>query len=404
MSLSTVPENDSRVGTGRCSGRKPILTGLHQVLRGDEEWEHIFWTPTVRSGVRVQSFSRPILDQQLREQVMALDNVDYVDGFRVDDLLWADRRKVRGVTGTAGDVTRSIEADLVMDASGRASRLVRWIGDAGIPAPRELSANPRMSYTSRLYAGRPEGDLAIVGNHCHAPRRRRGGAFGLLENDTSILTLFGVDGCPPREEEFTRFAASLPQRAVADFIHGHHPIGPIHHFANLGNRWKVIHRCKEWPEGLAAIGDAVCVFNPVYAQGITVAALQALELARSLDRGEHVLRFQNRAARVIRLPWTMATSTDEAWVDDRQGITAHIAQRSMDRVMARAAGNPDLYRKLLAVQDMRESGDLPHRPKRHRASSPKPAGSGRGPDHGAAGEHAPVVPRESRSGGRPVRR
>ena len=56
------------------------------------------------------------------------------------------------------------------------------------------------------------------------------------------------------------------------------------------------------------IGDAVCSFNPIYGQGMSVAALEALALRRHLERGiaAAARRWFRDLARVVDVPWDMA--------------------------------------------------------------------------------------------------
>lgn len=62
------------------------------------------------------------------------------------------------------------------------------------------------------------------------------------------------------------------------------------------------------------MGDALCTFNPVYGQGMTVAVLEAQVLAtclRSAKRDEQFAQiFHRKVARVLAFPWRLAAGAD----------------------------------------------------------------------------------------------
>src|SRR5215469_18785120 len=67
-----------------------------------------------------------------------------------------------------------------------------------------------------------------------------------------------------------------------------------------------------FPEGFLVLGDAMCSFNPVYGQGMTVAVLEATELDKVLRErpGKLAQRFFARAAKLVDAPWSMAAGND----------------------------------------------------------------------------------------------
>lgn len=315
------------------------------------------WTPLRATGIKVPILSRPYLENHLRRRVLGLDNVTVVGGFDVDGLAFVDasRITVSGVHGRLHGQPVRIAADLIVDASGRCSRLHRWLTAAGLPPPDEHTVSAGFAYTTRVYQGHPVAGPLLQASLPHAPAQRRGGGYLAVERDQCHVVLFGVEGdaCPTDEDSFASFAASLPTRLVADFLADHLAVGRAYRFADLGNRWRLLHRYPHWPHRLVALGDTVCVFNPIYAQGMTVAALQALALGESLDRAESTRAFQRRAASVVGAPWFMATSADLAWKDGKVPLASRLAQWYLGLLLARVPDNPDLYRRFALVQHMR---------------------------------------------------
>ena len=142
------------------------------------------------------------------------------------------------------------------------------------------------------------------------------GVLGMLEGGRHMLTLGGILGDHPPTDPagFEAFAASLPFLDIAEAIAGAQPLDNPVAFgfpATVRRRYEHLQR---FPEGLLVLGDAVCSFNPVYGQGITVAANQALVLRRLLARSTKPAPSQyfRAIAKTINPPWDFAVGADLA--------------------------------------------------------------------------------------------
>jgi deazaflavin-dependent oxidoreductase (nitroreductase family) len=147
-----------------------------------------------------------------------------------------------------------------------------------------------------------------------------------IEGGYWMVTLVGgLRDYPPEDEAgFLEYARSLAQPDLYEAIKDAEPVTPIVTYKYSANRWRHYERMSRLPEGFIVMGDAVCSFNPVYAQGMSVAALEAKTLETCLReqrrrRPHHGLagftpHFQNALAKVVRTPWTSATTdtTDTA--------------------------------------------------------------------------------------------
>jgi 2-polyprenyl-6-methoxyphenol hydroxylase-like FAD-dependent oxidoreductase len=120
-------------------------------------------------------------------------------------------------------------------------------------------------------------------------------------------------------------------------------------------------KAKHLPSGLLAMGDAVCAFNPVFAQGMTVAALEALVLrdalreagSRALD-GAFVRRFYRRSAAALGPAWQMARGNDL--------MVPHLAQHAspvdrrmsqwIGRVLAAGARDREVARRFMRIASL----------------------------------------------------
>jgi len=265
--------------------------------------------------------SRPFLEGQLRARVRALPGVSVVEGTDILGLITTpDRRRVSGVRvhGPAGQ-PRSIMADLVVDATGRGSRTPVWLREWGYQRPAEDRVEVGMGYATRTFRLPPgamgRAKLLMVGGTLDNPRM---GGLGAIEGGRCILSLGGILGdYPPIDPAgFTAFAASLPFPDIARAIGGAEPLEDPVGFrfpASVRHRYE---RLREFPEGLLVLGDAVSSFNPIYGQGMTVAANQALALRRLLlarntePSPRHYFRL---IAKTVDPPWDIAVSADLAF-------------------------------------------------------------------------------------------
>ncbi|MCI3928093.1 FAD-dependent oxidoreductase [Streptomyces sp. AN091965] len=319
------------------------------------------WAIPVTSRVRHHAASRPLLDSVLRDRVLHQPAIDVADGTRADGLLWRDGH-VTGVRDTTGRLWR---ADLVVDATGRASRLADWLTSAGLPPPAPKRVHAQLSYTSRLFACTPQYTPTwhLTAELTYAPHRRRGAVAVRIEGNHIQLTLIGADGerAPRTEQGFHRYASGLRNPHPLEVISRARPVDAIYRYSGLDNCWHPYHRMRHWPRGLLVIGDAVCTLNPVYGHGMTVAALEADILHRLLTRARDgrapglCRAFQRAVPSAIRLPWQLAAYSDIGWQDTGRPTPALLAHRVVREVVDRMPTDQDLYRRFIRVQNLMAS-------------------------------------------------
>lgn len=263
--------------------------------------------------------SRPFLETAVRSRVLALPNVHLVE--QCDVLGWTtDEAGVR-ITGVrlirrqAGSATVTLPADLVMDASGRGSRTPAWLESLGYPKPEVELVEVDMSYASRFYERRP-GDLDSNMGIVVAPTPTNKRACGMLaqEDDRWIVTLAGYFGDhPPTDEQgYLAFASRLPTPDVYNFIRTAKPLTDPVIFKFPSNQRRRYERLARFPDGLLVIGDAICSFTPIYGQGMTVAAMEAIVLRNCLRAGREALasRYFRQVSRVVDIPWSITVGND----------------------------------------------------------------------------------------------
>jgi flavin-dependent dehydrogenase len=292
------------------------------------------WLPTWIPAYETVSATRPLLEHVVRQRVRDLDGVTIHEGVRVTQL----RRDARQWQLVCEDAT-TVQADLVIDASGRGSRLPQWLDELGIPVSEPLIVDARLGYACRIYRaiGSPPIEIAVM--IAATPQTGRGGLAIPVEDGHWLIQAIGYGERRPSRvpEEFDEFLATLPDSAISNLTHHLEPVSDIAIHRQTGNRRNRYGRSRLWPAGLLAVGDAYCSFNPVYGQGITVAACQALLMRDALKndptpagRGPmETRRLQRGIGAAADLPWSVATTEDmrhpsssgsQAWLQRLMGL------------------------------------------------------------------------------------
>jgi len=266
----------------------------------------------VPSGLDGVLMSRPFLEGAVRTRVFRIPNLRVRDNCEVAGLIATeDARRVTGVN-LAGE---ELAADLVVDTTGRGSHSPQWLEKLGYARPMEERVEIALAYTTRFFrrnpadAGGPAGVLMPP-----TPRGKRGGVMLAQEGNrwTVTLTSHFCQAAPGDLAGFIEFARNLPAPYIHDVISNAEPLGDpasARFAANLRRRYEMLDR---FPEGYLVFGDAISSFNPIYGQGMSVAAMESEQMAASLAEGDADLakRFFRRAAKVIDIPWSIAAGND----------------------------------------------------------------------------------------------
>jgi 2-polyprenyl-6-methoxyphenol hydroxylase-like FAD-dependent oxidoreductase len=281
-----------------------IAHGAARFDTGAMPWLGEFgWSPTWYPGFELVSVTRPLLEHLVRQRLFATFDTTLHEGVRASELRRSGRQW-QVIAEDGGDFV----ADRVIDASGRNSRLPHWLAKYGVRVPGPAQVDAHLGYATRLYRanGRPPLKTAVV--IAGTPATGRGAMALPVENGHWLVGAGGYGAHRPTRDpaEFDAYLAALRDPAVADVAARLEPVSDIDVYRQTSNRRYRFGRVRGWPEGLLVVGDAACAFNPVYGQGITVAALQAL-LIRD---GWQVHRLQRRLDQVADFCWSVATSED----------------------------------------------------------------------------------------------
>jgi 2-polyprenyl-6-methoxyphenol hydroxylase-like FAD-dependent oxidoreductase len=289
--------------------------------------------------------TRPFLEDRVRARLRNIPNVTLLDECDVVALTaMRDHRRITGARvvsrRTREDATLS--ADLVVDATGRAARTPVWLDSLGYGRAREDHVVVHVTYASQALHMEPDvlHELGcIVG---FVPGRPRGLGVSHCENDTWVFTVMGIAGHQPPDDfaGMCEFVADCAPAHMLAAIKAAEPIGEPARHRMPSSQWRRYDKMRRFPEGLLVTGDAICSFNPIYGQGMTVAALEALVLRDCLAGGKKALarRFFHAAAVPIRQAWRLSTNPDLSLpeTDGAPKLVARLLNKYVDRVLTAA--------------------------------------------------------------------
>ncbi|MET9184218.1 FAD-dependent monooxygenase [Streptomyces tendae] len=332
-------------------GKRLLAAGAHEIslssgvlARSPEGWLRR-WR---REGPVMLTCTRALVDWTVRAAVLEHPRVEVRRAAAVG--LTGSAGRVRGVRVSGPDGEADLDADLVVDASGRGTRIVTWLDGLGLSGVRTRIVDSGLVNASRVYrvpAGAERFPLTIVQADPYVSRPGRSAMVMPVEGDRWLVSCGGTRGGePPADAEgFLRYTLDLPDPIVGRLISGAEPLTDVHVSRSTSNVRHYLDKAPHWPEGLVVLGDALGTFNPAYGQGMSVAAFGARVLGRELERAggpdapglaRRVLR---GAARPVDAAWAMAVGQDVLYPATRGGRPG-IADRAVTaytRRMTRAA-------------------------------------------------------------------
>lgn len=278
-----------------------------------------------RAGLPALAASRLAIEAEVRARVLALPGVRVLTGVQALAPRHENGRVIAARWRSLADgAEHELNAALIIDCTGRGSQLPRWLSDWGYAAPAEERVDIGICYTSAYFKR--------MGSCALGPGLDRIAAFGAVTNaqprpgvviaqepdgDGTPRWVVGVGGF--RGDHAVATLDALRERALdiaspelVRITHEGELMGDVMRYQMPHSQRRRYERLRRLPEGLLAMGDAITSFNPIYGQGMTVAACEALELQQQLARGVEGIgaRFFRAAARVIDIPWQLAVGGD----------------------------------------------------------------------------------------------
>ena len=305
------------------------------------------WARNFNSDMNTIVCSRQLLEYTIRQEILKkYFNVKIIENTRVIGLattIDSEQKIITGVNMIYGNgknnndyndinKTTTINANLVVDASGRRSETPIWFEKIGLEKPNETKINSFIGYAGRRVQLLSTQSSPLLSNYkvvvvfTNPPNNPRMVVMTAIEDNQWQLGLLGIGKTyPPTDEKgFLNFAKELGVEDIYKIVRDAKPISNIYGYREDGSRLYHYEKIKKWPKNFIVLGDAVSAFNPIYAQGVTVAAIQSkildnllykykkINTAADLKKGFEI-KFQREIAKLNSLPWLLGTSEDLLW-------------------------------------------------------------------------------------------
>jgi 2-polyprenyl-6-methoxyphenol hydroxylase-like FAD-dependent oxidoreductase len=328
--------------------------GGHEILRsGTVAFES--------KALAVYMPSRPSLECHVRQRLQAMSNVTILGGHDVAELkATADRTRVTGVkvVNLECGAERELIADVVMDAMGRGAHTPAFMESLGYGRPVEDHIVMHTTYVSQLLRIPPGTLKEMLVDIGPAPDRPTGMFLTGNENDMWMFTVFGMVGNEPPCDlaGMLSFAQEYCPAHLTAALRAAEPIGEVAHHRMPSSQWRRYDKMPRLPDGLLACGDAICSFNPIYGQGMTVAALDAVALRDCLRRGGTDLprRYFRASAKPIGVAWQMVAGSDLAFpaVEGRRSRLMRVITRLVDWALTASESDPVVAVRFFKVNSL----------------------------------------------------
>jgi 2-polyprenyl-6-methoxyphenol hydroxylase-like FAD-dependent oxidoreductase len=317
-------------------------------------------------GIHVYSVTRPVLEQTVRECLLAFRNVELRECCHAQAFIAASGEPAVSAVRceTSAGATEIIPADLVVDASGHGRLTLTFLESLGFPLPEEASIG--LIYATALFdiPQNASPDWMGIITHPQYPHHKRAALLLPVEGRRWILTLAGrYDHKPPSDwGGYLTYAQNLRTQTIFNAIRRCKPIAEIARFGLKSSRWRHFEDLQTFPCGLLATGDAICRFNPIYGQGMSVAAMEAVILHRLLSQqrpqGERLpnlsAAFFAETAQLIDTPWWIAAVPDfiDPRTDGQRPADLMDTLRSLSALLKIAAEDPAIHQLFIEMQSL----------------------------------------------------
>ncbi|MEH2513307.1 2-polyprenyl-6-methoxyphenol hydroxylase-like FAD-dependent oxidoreductase [Nitrobacteraceae bacterium AZCC 1564] len=316
--------------------------------------------------------SRPLFEFVLRRKVLAISNIEVRTKCRVTSVLSFDGA-VRGVRLEAESrAVERLEADLVVDASGRARPTLELLDELDYERPSVTELGPDITYSTVVVKIPPhaEPDAKIVRTFPDLPASGVNAAMGPIERGNWIaFVVTPVDVPRPNSwEAYLDLLRGLITPTLFDILRQAEPPKVIEHFGFPTSVWRHFERMPRVPRGILPVGDSICRFNPTYGHGMSVAAQEARllqdVLASATSEPDPVggvqAEFLARLESILRTPWDMSANTDFASPKTRGQRPENFAEmQEFDTALFRAAAaDPVVQRALVDVAQLLQPGSI----------------------------------------------
>ncbi|PEN89076.1 NAD(P)/FAD-dependent oxidoreductase [Bacillus toyonensis] len=332
----------------------------------DLKWHQFgLWKQPFIGEVHMIQQSRPLLEWHIQKRIDQISNITItyktlVKGLLVDGKL----NKVCGVkvkyleTG----MQEEVHADIVIDASGFGSKSMEWLREYEIEVQEE-KVRIDLFYATKMFQLKENEELDCCNMLMSPsfPENPYGVLIQTIEDNRYFVTFSGYanEKAPQTDDEFYDFAENLSISNVTDFLNKAEGITDIKTYKipyQVRRRFDLVNNV---PEGLLVVGDAQCRFDPVFGQGVSVAAMEAhqlqllLQSRKQLDK-TFTQQFYKKTADIIEIPWDMTTTEISRHPQLKRELTTKQKFQLWytKQIYRLSASDSDVYIRLVRVMNL----------------------------------------------------
>ena len=324
-------------------------------LCADTRWFHAgVWKIRYEDGRKLLMQTRPFLEWQLRLRIAQIPGICIRSGTAVDELLH-DEGRVHGVRLRSGEV---LHGDLIVDARGRGSSLPRVLESWGYGTVPEQQVEVRLDYVTQRFRPPPDRDVGLsLVVYFLPPDFKRAGIIFQVEDGQWQVGLMGYHGeAPPTDHEgFLGYAKSLLKPDLYEALRDAVPVAPARRLKIPRQQRRRYGAMPRLPQGIIPFGDAICSLDPVFGQGMSVAAMQAVALRDQVrDHPLEQRRFLRAADRIIAVPWMLTSSEAHRWTETKgyRPVGVRLLHWYVDRVFRHCGHDRHVYSAFLDVMHL----------------------------------------------------
>ncbi|HFK1762943.1 glutamate synthase [Bacillus wiedmannii] len=332
----------------------------------DIKWHQFgLWKQQFIGKVHMIQQSRFLLEWHIQKRIDDISNVTtkyvtLVEGLLVDRNL----NKVCGVKAKCLETSsqEEIQADIVVDASGFGSKSIAWLREHNIEVQEE-KVRIDLFYATRMFKLKENEkfDCCNMLMSPSFPDNPYGVLIQTIEDHRYFVTFSGYanEKAPQTDEDFYNFAENLSISNVTEFLNKAEAISDIKTYKipyQVRRRFDLVNNL---PERLLVVGDAHCRFDPVFGQGVSVAAMEAHQLQLLLQRRQildkaFTQQFYKRTVHIIQTPWEMTTTeiSRHPQLKRELSIKQKFQQWYTKQIYQLSAIDSDVYIRLVRVMNL----------------------------------------------------
>ena len=341
-------------------------------LRDLAWFHHGVWKLRFKSGDTTLLQTRPLLEAYVEERVKQIPNVSYSYGIKVQSYLLMDNdSKVCGVEVLEENKIKKINGDLVIDTSGSASFTKGWLEKQGRTVPEE-KVDIGLCYATRKFTlPEPPNDFKIKLIYPNPPEQTLGGTLSMVEDNQYIVTLIGylntlIPGEVKNLEGFKEMAAKLPLPDIYQALQKGTSITETAIYQVPQIKWRHFEKMA-LPDGLLVAGDSICRIDPVFGQGMSIAALEALAIRdyfASSSQVDQLKKLQKQLAKIIAPVWSMVLCEDFRYseVKGKKPFGLILQQWYVKKIFLLSASNKEIYQDFVKVMNLVRSAAILFKP------------------------------------------